>query len=550
MKLPPIDPTAHLPASLANQTTKSFPDHATLAELLDERAASCPGQLAVICEHDLAFGNTTLTYQELHRKVNQLAHLLRAHGVGPDQIVGIMVERSFAMIIGILAIIKAGGAYLPISPDYPADRTSYILKDAGVAILLVHNRTAKKASFPGTVVNLDEESNYRGPEHTLTIVNKPTDLAYIIYTSGSNGKPKGVMIEHRSLINRLTWMQSAYAIGSGDVVLQKTPFFFDVSVWELIWFALNGATLCLLAPGAESSPLLIVEAVRKHQVTIMHFVPSMLNAFLEYLRSKGSKANLPSLRQVIASGEALAPSHLRKFNQIFGPTSVARLANLYGPTEATIDVSYFNCPVSESCEVVPIGRPIDNTRFYIMRDGREVAVREVGELCLAGVGLARGYLNNEELTRQKFVPHPVRPSERIYRTGDNARWLPDGNVEYLGREDTQVKICGLRVELGEIENTIRDFPGVADCAVTVKKFSEASTPIVAYIVGRFDFAWEDLRSFLESKLPHYMVPNHFEAIEQIPLGLSGKVDRKSLPEPAFFARQREERDDRALASAI
>jgi D-alanine--poly(phosphoribitol) ligase subunit 1 len=261
-------------------------------------------------------------------------------------------------------------------------------------------------------------------------------------------------------------------------------------------------------------------------VSVMHFVPSMLNVFLEYLDAKGPQATqaLVSLRQVFASGEALTPSHVRKFNALLD----ARLANLYGPTEATVDVTYFDCPRGRDFDVIPIGRAIDNIRLYVIRDGREAATGETGELCIAGVGLARGYLNNPALTAEKFTDNPVNPGERIYRTGDLARWLPDGNVEYLGREDHQVKIRGLRVELGEIESTVREYPGVVDCVAAVQKHSESVLILVAYVVSRSELDAAALKRYLRERLPDYMVPHRFERIPELPLTSSGKADRKAL----------------------
>jgi surfactin family lipopeptide synthetase A len=387
-------------------------------------------------------------------------------------------------------------------------------------------------------INLELPEIYTGPVTNLAPVNRPDDLAYVIYTSGSTGKPKGVMIEHRPVINRLHWMQSVYPIDSRDVLLQKTSVCFDVSVWELFWWALEGATLCLLQPLGEKIPQVLIETVRKHKVSVLHFVPSMLNVFIEYLDGKPDKvpSALSSLRHVFASGEALVPAHVRKFNEIIGQNTGCRLTNLYGPTEATVDVTFFDCPAQGDLDRVPIGRPIQNIRAYIIKDGREMPVGETGELCLAGVGLARGYLNNPELTRERFVEHPARPGERIYRTGDVARWLPDGNLEYLGREDDQIKIRGLRIELGEIENTIRVFPGIADCVVTAKKYSESITLIAAYLVCKLDVDLEALKRHLRRYLPEYMVPVHFENLSRLPLSPNGKVDKKALPQPAIRAK--------------
>jgi len=515
-----------------NRTEAAFPDNVTLQELIERQIEQRPSATAVICDHDKSLGVPSLTYAQLNEKVNQLAHLLRAEGVRPGDIVGLLVERSFAMMIGILGIIKAGAAYLPISPENPPDRIDYMLKDGGVKILLVHQRTANRVTFEGLTINLDDPDIYRGSTANPVVVNKPDDLAYVIYTSGSTGKPKGVMIENRSVINRLHWMQHAYPIDQRDVILQKTPYYFDVSVWELFWWALRGAQLCFLMPGGERNPLVIVETIRRHQVSVMHFVPSMLNVFLEYLDGKAAVVlrELASVRRVFASGEALTPSHVRKFNQVWGSATGARLINLYGPTEATVDVTYFDCPTGDNFDTIPIGRPIHNTRLYVIRDGHQMAIGETGELCIAGIGLARGYLNNPAMADEKFTDNPANPSERIYRTGDIARWLPDGNIEYLGREDHQVKIRGLRIELGEIENTIREFPGITDCVALVKKYSESVILIVAYVVCKSDFEIDGLKQYLKKHLPDYMIPNRFEKIAEVPLTPSGKADRKAFSE--------------------
>jgi D-alanine--poly(phosphoribitol) ligase subunit 1 len=519
-----------------NQTAHPFPDTVTLHELFETQVARTPDATAIICEHDKTFGTPTLTFAELNARANQLAHKLRAAGVGPETIVGLVVERSFSMIIGLLGILKAGGAYLPIAPDNPPDRIRYLLADANVRILLTQQKTAQLVPFDGQTINLEDPTTYEGSTENPNNLSRPENLAYVIYTSGSTGRPKGVMIEHRSVVNRLHWMQSAYPIAPGDVILQKTPYYFDVSVWELFWWSMTGATLAFLRPGGEKIPMLLIDAIKRHRVTTMHFVPSMLNAFLEYLdgRDANTFAGLSSLRHVFASGEALMPAHVRKFNQLLVAHTPAHLINLYGPTEATVDVTYFDCPTDNDFERIPIGRPVHNTRLHILKDGQSAPIGETGELCLAGVQVARGYLNNPALTAEKFTDHPANPGERIYRTGDIARWLPDGNVEYLGREDHQVKIRGLRIELGEIENTIREFPGVSDCVVVVKRYSESVILIVAYLVERTAVDTSDLKDHLKQRLPDYMVPSHFERIDTIPLTPTGKADRKALPEPQII----------------
>ena len=518
-----------------NRTAFPFPEQATLPQLIEAQAARHGAATAALCDHDASFGKSSLTYAELNAKANQLAHRLRTEGVARGEVVAMMVERSFAMTLGTLAIWKAGGAYLPLPPDNPPERNAYMLETAGVKRLLVHGKTAQRARFGGRILDLDDRALFDGPAANPPPVNAPGDLAYVIYTSGSTGKPKGVMIEHRPVVNRLHWMQHAYPIGPGDVILQKTPYYFDVSVWELFWWALQGAAVAFLVPGGERYPMAIVDAVRKHRVSVMHFVPSMLNVFLEYLEGREASvaASLGSLRYVFASGEALAPSHVKKFNALVGRHTGARLVNLYGPTEATVDVSYFDCPRHDDFDVVPIGRPIHHPRFYVLRDGAQAPIGEAGELCIAGVGLARGYLNNPVMTAERFTDNPANPGERIYRTGDVARWLPDGNVEYLGREDHQVKIRGLRIELGEIENTAREYRGVTDCVALVKRYSDSVVLIVAYVVCRPEVGFDGLKAHLKKHLPDYMVPNHFERIAAMPLTPTGKADRKALPEPSL-----------------
>ena len=488
----------------------------------------------MLCDHDRFLAQPSLSYGEWNGRANQIARELKDLGVRRGDVVALRVERSFAMMIGLLGVMKAGAAYLPLAPDHPPERAEYMLKDAGVRVLLAQHRTVGSFSFAGKVVDLHDPQLYCGACANPSIANGARDLAYIIYTSGSTGTPKGVMIEHRSLVNRLAWMQHAYPIAAGDVILQKTPYTFDVSLWELFWWALHGASVCMLAPGGERNPLAIVDAIRKHRVTVMHFVPSMLSVFLQYLEAKPGVVaqSLGSVRRVFASGEALTPSHVRRFHEIWGSRTRAQLTNLYGPTEATVDVSYFDCP-PDPLETVPIGRPIHNTRFYVIRDGAQVPIGEVGELCIAGVNLARGYLNQPALTAERFTDNPVRPGERIYRTGDLAKWRADGNIEYLGREDHQVKIRGLRIELGEIEERIRGYPGVADCAVLVSRHSESVVLLLAYVVCRAEVRFDALKDWLRKFLPEYMLPNRFERLEEMPLTPSGKVNRKALAQPSL-----------------
>jgi amino acid adenylation domain-containing protein len=518
-----------------NDTRVEYDRQATLHGLFERQAAATPDAVALL------FRDRSLTYRELNARANQLAARLRARRVGADQVVGVLAERSLEMMVGLLAILKAGGAYLPLSPDFPPARRGRILADSGARVLLTTRALSAELPALDAVLLLDDPSHFAGPDANPRPLSGPRDLAYVIYTSGSTGEPKGVMIEHTSAVNRLNWMQTRYPIGPDDTLLQKTPYTFDVSVWELFWWALAGARLSLLAPGDERHPDRITEAVERHRVTVAHFVPSMLGAFLEHVKSSrvGTVARLRSLRQVFASGEALQGAHVRDFHRLLHGNGT-RLSNLYGPTEATVDVSYYDCGPEEGASV-PIGRPIDNTALVVVDprsgpQGRLQPVGFAGELCIAGVNLARGYLNNPALTAEKFVDvreaswSRVTGIDRVYRTGDLARWRPDGNLEYLGRMDSQVKIRGFRVELGEIEAHLLEHPAVRAAAAVVRT---PEAPVLgAYYVPRREVGEAELRAFLAERVPEYMVPSFFVRLDALPLTSSGKTDRKALPAPA------------------
>jgi amino acid adenylation domain-containing protein len=503
---------------------------------LEARVEQDPDAIAIECDHGDTPGAAALTYRQLNARANDLAHRLKREGVVPGDIVPVMAERSFALIIGIFAVVKAGAAYMPVLPDTPPERLRYMLANAAARVMVVQHQGMANVPFDGTVIAV-EFTGTTTDERNPPVVAGPDDLAYVMYTSGSTGRPKGVMIEQRALVNRLQWMQEAYPIGADDVILQKTSIAFDVSVWELFWWAIAGARMCLLAPGAERNPIVLADTIRRHRVTVLHFVPSMLNVFLEYLNGKPDRVLrfLASVKQVFVSGEALSPAHVRKFNDIVRSQTGARLTNLYGPTEATVDVSHFDCPGEGDIERVPIGKPIRNISLYVISNGEHATPGSPGELCIAGVGLARGYLNDPAMTEQKFTRNPANPGERIYRTGDVARLLPDGNFEYLGREDHQIKIRGMRIELGEIENVMREYPDVADCVALVEHCSENVALIVAFVVGRTQFDPEGLKEYLRQRLPAYMIPNRFEMIESVPTTTSGKADRAALRNQAALA---------------
>lgn len=505
-----------------NDTQRDYPKNMTVHQLFEEWVQKIPDQVAVIC------GEKQLTYKELNERSNQLARLLREKQVGPDHIVGIMVERSLEMVVGIMGIIKAGGAYLPIAPEYPQDRITYMLKDSGTTILLTKPEHIDKLNFSGEMIFLDHIPTY--DSSNLENVNLSSDLMYLIYTSGSTGKPKGVMLEHRSVVNRLNWMQNKYPITKEDTILQKTPFTFDVSVWELFWWSLEGAKVSLLKPGGEKEPKTIVDTIEMHQITTMHFVPSMLNAFLYYIENLPTLEKLSSLRQVFASGEALSLKQVEKFNQLLYSQNGTTLHNLYGPTEASIDVTYFDCLPEKVEDVIPIGKPIDNTQLFIVDKHNNLQPLGIeGELCIAGDGLARGYLNRPKLTAEKFVAHPFIQGERIYRTGDLARRLSDGNIEFIGRLDHQVKVRGFRIELGEIEAQLLKHPVIKEAVVLMREDAKQENYLCAYIVLENRLSVSDIRTFLARELPEYMIPSYFIRMDQLPLTPNGKLDRKALP---------------------
>nr|ASA76632.1 polyketide synthase non-ribosomal peptide synthetase hybrid [Pyxidicoccus sp. MCy9557] len=507
------------------RTERPFPREHCVHELFEEQVRKTPDALAVTS------AGQTLSYAELNARANQLATTLRAAGVGPDSIVAVLAERSLELIVGLFGILKAGGAYLPIDPRYPAERIQYMLEDSRAQVLLVTDRQWVPAAFQGRVVDLKDAGSYAGDGANLARRAGPTSLAYVIYTSGSTGRPKGAMLEHRGLINRLKWMQNRYPIGVGDVILQKTPYTFDVSVWELFWWALQGARVSMLPPGVEKDPRALVDAIARDGVTVMHFVPSALSVFLEYVKALRDVRELASLRQVFASGEALTVSQVARFNEL---RLGAKLANLYGPTEASIDVSYFDCSEQEQHDRIPIGRPIENIQLFVLsRDLVPQPIGVPGELFIAGVGLARGYLNNPTLTAERFIAHPFVPGERMYRTGDLARWLPDGNLEYLGRVDRQVKVRGLRIELGEVEAALTAVPGVQDAFVIAlpAEGGSGNDRLAAYWVGTREYTPEALRQLLGRTLPDFMVPSAFVRLPSLPQTAHGKVDTRALPRP-------------------
>ncbi|RUT04335.1 hypothetical protein DSM106972_045630 [Dulcicalothrix desertica PCC 7102] len=503
-----------------NNTQVDYPRNLCLHELFEKQVERTPLASA------LYFENQQFTYQELNQRANQIAHHLQQLGVIPDTLVGIYMERSIEMVVGILAVMKAGGAYVPIDPTYPQERLDFMLADSQVSVLLVKNSQDNSCGVD-IKVSIDTESlaftDYSLDNPVSDV--KPENLAYVIYTSGSTGTPKGVMNTHQGICNRLLWMHDTYQLTASDRVLQKTPFSFDVSVWEFFLPLLIGASLVVAKPGGHQDASYLVEVITKQQITTLHFVPSMLQVFLEEPRLDKCK----SLKRVICSGEALPFDLQERFFERLD----AELHNLYGPTEAAIDVTAWHCQPGSSDKIVPIGRPIANIQLYILdKYLQPVPTGVAGELYIGGVGLARGYWNRLELTFEKFIPNPFG-TERLYKTGDLARYRSNSSIEFLGRIDDQVKIRGFRIELGEIEAVLGQHPQVREAVVVAKKNIINELCLVAYLVPHpeTEIFIDELRQFLSKKLPEYMLPLIFVVLKALPLTPNGKVDRGALPTP-------------------
>lgn len=517
-----------------NNTAVDYSQDVTVVDLIQKQLEKTPNQVAV------AFEGTTLTYQELDEKSNQLAHYLLEKGVQKNAFVGLCIERSLEMIISIVGILKVGAAYVPIDPEYPQDRIAYILDDIATDFVITTQQHQNKIPtvFSAAIITYTSEllAAYSTAQTTVSVY--PSDIAYVIYTSGSTGKPKGVMNAHSGLYNRLLWAQDSYQLDMTDTVLQKTTFCFDVSVWELLLPLCTGAKLLFAKPEGHKDNAYLKNIIENEKVTTIHFVPSMLSVFLLELTSE----NCPSLRRVVCSGEALQLHHIQEFKRVFGGREI-HFQNLYGPTEAAIDVTFWNVPLGDTeLKKSLIGKPIANTRIYILdADHKVQPIGVTGELCIGGIQVSEGYLNKEGLTVKNFIANPFVEGERIYKTGDLAKWLPDGNIEYIGRKDSQVKIRGYRIELGEIETAIQEIASVQNASVIVKKGKNNHAQLLAFVTGNQEIDITLITAHLKEKLPVYMVPNTIMQIEEFPLNKSGKLDRKALlnqfvlPEKTYIA---------------
>ena len=480
----------------------------------------------------LLFADEALSFAELDRRANRLAHRLIALGIRPDMPVGIVMERSIEMMVGILGILKAGGAYLPLDPDYPVQRLAYMVEDSGIELLLTHRATRGHiAGRSGlTLLDIDTIDLSGEPVTDPCVALHGENLAYVIYTSGSTGKPKGAAVRHGALHSCMAWMQQTYRLTRADTVLHKAPFGFDVSVWEMFWPMTAGARLVVANPGDHRDPARLVELIQRHQVTTLNFVPSMLQAFLAHKDIEASTR----LKHIIVGGEAMpAETQRETLRRLSGAT----LQNLYGPTETTIHVTRWTCR-DDGQSLVPIGQPISETSARVLdAELNEVPRGVAGELYLGGVSLARGYLNKPGLSAERFVADPFGNGDRLYRTGDLVRWNTEGQIEYLGRIDHQVKIRGFRIELGEIEAQILAQPEVRE-AVVVAREGVAGASLLAYVSAHAGRSVDGaaLRKHLVHVLPDYMVPRAIITLPALPLNANGKVDRKALPEPEGLGR--------------
>ncbi len=467
----------------------------------------------------------SLTFAQLHTQANRLAHYLRDKGVGPDVCVAIAAERSPQLLIGLLAIIKAGGAYVPLDPDYPTDRLAYMLKDSGVQLLLT--QTSLLEQLPEAsgvcVIAMDSLHLDSWPTQPPGLHLHGDNLAYVIYTSGSTGQPKGVGNTHAALAERLQWMQATYQLNETDVLMQKAPISFDVSVWECFWPLISGCRLVLAGPGEHRDPHRIAQLVKEHGVTTLHFVPPLLQLFID----EPLVAECTSLRRLFSGGEAL-PAELR--NRVLAQLPAVQLHNRYGPTETAINVTHWHCRVEDG-ERSPIGRPLGNVICRVLDEHlNPVPLGVPGELCIGGIGLARGYLGRAGLTAERFVAD--HQGARLYRTGDRACWSADGVLEYLGRLDQQVKLRGFRVEPEEIQARMLALDGIAQAVVLVR-----DAQLIGYYTAHGELDEEQVKTTLAAELPEYMVPALLMRLDAMPLSPAGKLDRRALPEPVWHTRE-------------
>lgn len=515
-----------------NSTEVVFPD-GVIHTFIEEQVVRTPNSVAISCD------GIDITYDELNRRANQLARWLQLNGVRADSLVGVAMDRCANMVVALLAVLKAGGAYVPIDPSYPQERILFMLQDINPLVLLT--QSAVLNSLPAIILQqrnclcLDQNIDICAPfdENNLGVPINKGNLAYVIYTSGSTGLPKGAMNTHRGALNRLLSSQASYPLTVDDRMLQKTPLSFDDSMRECFWPLLIGARIIIAKPGGHKEPDYLASIILQEGITVTHFVPSMLRIFLD----EADASRCTSLRQVIVGGEALPEPVMQAF---FSALPNTALYNLYGPTECGPDATGWTCSPGNYGGRIPIGKPVSNTRIYILDEYREpLPIGAVGEIYIGGAQVGRGYLNRDELTSERFLLDPFKASaayDLMYRTGDLGRWLRSGDIEYLGRSDAQVKIRGFRIELGEIEALLLEYCGVQEAAVLVKESKSGDRRLVAYVAtepGAGAITVDELRQYLRRQLPEYMVPSAVMLMPSLPLTSNGKLDRMSLPEHEF-----------------
>jgi amino acid adenylation domain-containing protein len=507
-----------------NNTSVTYPADICLHELFERQVEQAPQAIA------LMFSDERLTYRELNSRANQLAHHLGKMGIGPGVLVGIYMERSVHLVVALLGVLKAGAAYVPIDPTYPADRIAFMLNDANALVVLCQSKLAGTLPLSGLNVIFLDDPEWLTPATIANPSRIATDanLAYVMYTSGSTGRPKGVMISHRAIVNNILWMRSTFPMDARDRVLQKTEFSFDPSVWEVFLPLAVGAQLVIPRPSESQNPDDLLQLIVEQHITILNCIPSFLSMLLENPKIETCGA----LRHCFCGGEVMSEELVERFFC----TQTAELHNMYGPTEAAITSLFYSVPRCGLKGVIPIGRPVANTQAYILDRHREpVPVGVAGELYLGGTQLAEGYYNQPELTAERFLHGCVAGlgNALLFRTGDKVRWRSDGNIEFLGRIDHQVKFRGYRIELGEIEAALRSNPKVRDCVVVLHKDNAGHARLIAYVTtrGTSPNLIGELRIHLKKKLPAYMVPGGFLLLDAFPTAPNGKVDRQALPLP-------------------
>lgn len=506
---------------------------ACIHTVFEQMVMKTPSNIAV------AFRNKYLSYLELNEKVNKLAAYLSCnYGIKPDEPVGIMLERSEYMIIGILAILKAGGAYVPIDPEGSPEHTNFIISDAGLKIVLCASQREKPEIASNVdFIDISESYRYIGDGQNIANDNTGANLAFIIYTSGSTGKPKGVLIRHDSLINFVNCFIAQFEISPEDIFLQNSVFFFDGSIMELFVPLASGASLVFLEPSMHKYPEKMIGAIEKNRISTLFLTPAFLQSLLDYIIATDYQVEgLKTLKNVIVGGEVLSPKLANLFNYLLFKRTGVRLTNIYGPTEATVWVTTWDCATYDELTLVPIGKPINNAHIYILdQENNVLKPGETGELVIGGVPVGKGYLNRPELDAEKFTANPFMHSEKMYRTGDKARFLPDGNIEFLGRMDNLVKLNGLRIELGEIENAVLKNEDIKECVVLMKEINGANELVVYFTLVNDDaneaMVIENLATGLNLSLPNYMAPGFYLKLNSFSITGNGKIDRRSLPVP-------------------